>query len=1617
MADETQRRVIYLEINASKAVDGSTAATRALASVEKGAHSAGSAMGALEAASVAAGGAAQRTALDLANSATAATGLGAAYRTTAGGALELARATTAVATSAQAQAAGFARLAEQRTVQASLAQTRALMDGVARSTANLTQMYGAATVATTTFVNAQAQAAGYARLAEQNMIAASAAKTRATMAAVESLTADQIKGMYFGGSPGPIPTAPGRPAVGYMGTPGQTGLNAQQKVMLGYQLQDVGVSLIGGMNPLVVAAQQGPQISMLYGGVRNMLNAIPGPALAAGGAAIGGLAIGAALKEISDVNEALEMQKRRLGALFGPGEQAAAVYREIGAMAAGTAISIADATEAVVAFGRATRDLGGSGEAAVGLATMAEKLAQLSGASREEGGAARGALVAMFKESAVSADQLRTVLTNVPEIAEKIAAGLGVSVGQLRLMTQQGDLTGRQVFGALLSQTDAVNKEFEAMPKSLGFVLKSIGIEIANMVTGLAAAVGQLTVIQSKADAIKAAQAANPNRPAPATPRVIGNSGSTLSIEEMVTFGEAGQYDLGNAGLLQSQIVGFQRSLTAAADGAVLAASKLAAGLNPAVAEVKQFQQGVAETELALGKLQDGLTSFDASKAAQETRTLTANLQALREKADAAGSAYYQALSATQLRQQQDELGMSPGQRAYAANVANLAKPGSGVSIEDAQAVADAQQLQTLNEIVKAKEMEAAASTRALEAVRKGKAATIESKVETAVLAFVWANVGKNVEVTADQIKAYGDAVRTILTNDNAMGGVNSAKPLLDDLAAIAAAMGAVTQGAYAMKRAEAEAKAARADDGTGPLQLQTFDARQQLTDTTTLQALRDETEQTKKLAAAAGDVATQRKLELDYSIKKAQLNASPSMRGDIAAALESDARAKNNRGLAEGAATMEKQLQYTRDQIDLVRSGSADYQVQLAMLAKKRDLLAEGVDIESDANAKRQIAAAGDLARANTELERAREAADGTRRIWMNAFDGVQSYGADVFFDIFSGAELNGADVAKSLKNIFVRAFAEIAAAAVIRPLISPIFQAGQSLGIVPAGVGGAAWGGTPSAANSNGISIPGGGSMGWFGNTFGGFGEWLNTPLTGPYAGIAPSALKDVPTLSASMWNPSSWGITPLQGIGAAAGIGMGAYTLLSGKGSTASTIGGIGQMIGGAVSLIPGVGQIAGPIISILSSIVPSLFGEPNTRTHSSTNASLRYGGGNWYTTGGAWGPGANSGQTEAALRGTTAGIDSVFGLLGGVQDASKVWGLNLNSWTAAGRNWSYTSQDTALVDPTTGNTVSWRMNEDNMLDTGSAQLVVRSILSGAVGEISQSMKIAATAMTSFAPTLKEVAENITFVEDVYDRFGKGALTVRAQFRELESKFSDMTKTAEKLGLALEPVIAEQKKQTERLGQDYIDNLIDPVAAQLRAWQDERASILANVEYIGQHTDVVVDMARINEALLRKEAALKDQLYSGAVSQLEDAIKRLTYGDLANITGAGTLAGMRASFDATVAQARAGDLSAYQRVAGEGLALTDASRGYYASSAEYEAIRREILAIFTELQMQVSGGSAASPSDVSAANAATAANLNTTAQLQAMVRDLAEQLADSKRDQAETNDLIRRLLSRAA
>ena len=75
---------------------------------------------------------------------------------------------------------------------------------------------------------------------------------------------------------------------------------------------------------------------------------------------------------------------------------------------------------------------------------------RVSGASAATSAAGITQFGQALSSGRLNGDELRSVLENLPRLAQALADGLGVTVGELRRMGEAGELTGQKVAGALL---------------------------------------------------------------------------------------------------------------------------------------------------------------------------------------------------------------------------------------------------------------------------------------------------------------------------------------------------------------------------------------------------------------------------------------------------------------------------------------------------------------------------------------------------------------------------------------------------------------------------------------------------------------------------------------------------------------------------------------------------------------------------------------------------------------------------------------------------------------------------------------------------------------------------------------------------------------------------------------------------------------------------------------------------------------------------------------------------------------------------------------------------------------------------------------------------------------
>ena len=116
---------------------------------------------------------------------------------------------------------------------------------------------------------------------------------------------------------------------------------------------------------------------------------------------------------------------------------------------------------------RSTRELGLSQDNLLQITETVNKAIALSGASTQAANAAILQLGQGMAAGVLRGDELNSVLEQAPRLAEAIAAGMGVAVGSLKTLGEQGKISTTEVVNALASQTGVIDEEFGQVRKTI----------------------------------------------------------------------------------------------------------------------------------------------------------------------------------------------------------------------------------------------------------------------------------------------------------------------------------------------------------------------------------------------------------------------------------------------------------------------------------------------------------------------------------------------------------------------------------------------------------------------------------------------------------------------------------------------------------------------------------------------------------------------------------------------------------------------------------------------------------------------------------------------------------------------------------------------------------------------------------------------------------------------------------------------------------------------------------------------------------------------------------------------------------------------------------------------
>jgi tape measure domain-containing protein len=175
------------------------------------------------------------------------------------------------------------------------------------------------------------------------------------------------------------------------------------------------------------------------------------------------IALARGLMSIADEAKNLDAQLRLATAQTGNFGQATADVRRI---AETTRSSLSETASLYGNFTRNAKDLGiNQADAARATETFAKTL-KISGASAVDAAQGTRQFIQGLQSGVLRGDEFNSIMENSPRLARLLAESLGVPIGALRAMAEEGDLTSDKLVKALTDTkfTQGIDEEFKALP-------------------------------------------------------------------------------------------------------------------------------------------------------------------------------------------------------------------------------------------------------------------------------------------------------------------------------------------------------------------------------------------------------------------------------------------------------------------------------------------------------------------------------------------------------------------------------------------------------------------------------------------------------------------------------------------------------------------------------------------------------------------------------------------------------------------------------------------------------------------------------------------------------------------------------------------------------------------------------------------------------------------------------------------------------------------------------------------------------------------------------------------------------------------------------------------------
>ncbi len=210
--------------------------------------------------------------------------------------------------------------------------------------------------------------------------------------------------------------------------------------------------------------------------------------------AVKALAAALALIKMAQVADDMRLLSARVEVAAGSIERGAEAMNALARISVRTQTALADSVQVFTRLNSSIMQMGGTQQDTLRITDLLGMAIKVSGASAAEAGSAMTQFGQALGSGALQGDELRSLLENAPYLMRQLADGIGVPVGALKKLGEEGKLTADVVTTALGKAAGQIEADFKKLPRTLDAAMGALldqlrrAAEAGDTLTGTSAA-------------------------------------------------------------------------------------------------------------------------------------------------------------------------------------------------------------------------------------------------------------------------------------------------------------------------------------------------------------------------------------------------------------------------------------------------------------------------------------------------------------------------------------------------------------------------------------------------------------------------------------------------------------------------------------------------------------------------------------------------------------------------------------------------------------------------------------------------------------------------------------------------------------------------------------------------------------------------------------------------------------------------------------------------------------------------------------------------------------------------------------------------------------------------